>query len=125
MSDKMSITLAVSPEIAAAWQALPPERRIAYERAIVEAWLEPLSMRPVPSAVYLPFHTLQPTVPRSTEASREPPQAPYEALRRLSAQEALARVDASLVRQQAILGAILDRMEHRERVRRGEDGFDG
>ena len=58
MSDDTQISLPVPPPIAAAWQALPPERRVAMARAIVEAWLEPLLLRPVESPVFVPYHTV-------------------------------------------------------------------
>jgi hypothetical protein len=54
MTEDAHISIPVPPQIAAAWRALPPERRASYERAIVEAWLEPLLMRPVAPPVSIP-----------------------------------------------------------------------
>lgn len=58
MTDDASISLPVPPQIATAWRALPPERRASFARAMVEAWLEPLLLRPMESPVFVPYHTL-------------------------------------------------------------------
>jgi hypothetical protein len=58
MPDDAHISIPVPPQVAAAWQALPPERRASFARAIVEAWLEPLLLRPMTPPVYIPYYTL-------------------------------------------------------------------
>lgn len=58
MPDNPHISIAVPPQIAAAWDAFPPERRASLARAIVEAWLEPLLLRPMESPMFVPYHTL-------------------------------------------------------------------
>jgi hypothetical protein len=45
MNEDAPISIPVPPQIAAAWQALPPERRASFARAIVAAWLEPLLLQ--------------------------------------------------------------------------------
>jgi hypothetical protein len=59
MPDDAHISIPVPPPIAEAWDALPPERRASFARAIVEAWLEPLLLRPMESPVFIPYHTLK------------------------------------------------------------------
>lgn len=54
-TDDAHISIPVPPQIAAAWNALAPERRASLARAIVEAWLEPLLLQPMESPVLIPY----------------------------------------------------------------------
>lgn len=58
MPDDTHISLPVPPPIAAAWQALPAEKRASYARAIVEAWLEPLTRMPQEGPTLVPYYTI-------------------------------------------------------------------
>jgi hypothetical protein len=59
MTDDTHSSMPVPPQIAAAWWALSPERRDCYARASVEAWLEPLLLRPMELPVYVPYHIVK------------------------------------------------------------------
>jgi hypothetical protein len=58
MTDDVHIRLPVPPQIAAAWNALPLERRESLARAIVGAWLETLLLRPMEPPVLVPYRSL-------------------------------------------------------------------
>jgi hypothetical protein len=60
----LAITISVPPHIAEAWEALPAEQRASYERAIVEAWLEPLTRIPQNGRTLVPYCTTSTPVPR-------------------------------------------------------------
>jgi hypothetical protein len=83
MTDDASISLPVPPQIAAAWQALPPERRASFARAIVEAWLEPLTRLPQEGPTFVPYYTIG--------TARPVPDTPRPALETL-ADDALAKL---------------------------------
>jgi uncharacterized protein DUF29 len=83
MTEDAHISLPVPPQIAAAWQALPPERRASYARAIVEAWLEPLTRMPQEEPTLVPYFT--------TGTQRPRPATPLPTLEALS-DDALARL---------------------------------
>jgi hypothetical protein len=83
MSDDAHISIPVPPPIAAAWQALPAEKRAAYAQAIVEAWLEPLTRMPQEGSTLVPYYTIG-TV-------RSVPDTPRPALETLS-DDALAKL---------------------------------
>lgn len=76
MSDDTHISIPVPPQTAAAWRALPPERRASYARAIVEAWLEPLTRLPQKERTLVPYCTTDTQHPR--------PDTPRSALEALS-----------------------------------------
>ena len=72
MIDDIPISIPVPPQVAAVWRALPSEKRTSYERAIVEAWLEPLTTRPLEGPVFIPYHTVKGAPGRAAESLREP-----------------------------------------------------
>ena len=67
------ISIPVPPQIAAAWNALTPERRASLARAIVKAWLEPLLLRPMESPVFVPYHTLTAGKEEARPSNHTPP----------------------------------------------------
>lgn len=74
MSDDTHISIPVPPQTAA-WRAVPPERRASYARAIVEAWLEPLTRLPQKERTLVPYCTTDtqhphPDTPRSALEAR-------------------------------------------------------
>lgn len=79
----LAITISVPPHIAEAWEALPAEQRASYERAIVEAWLEPLTRIPQNGRTLVPYCTTGTPVP--------PPDIPLPTLEALP-DDALARL---------------------------------
>jgi hypothetical protein len=83
MSDDAHISIAVPPQIAAAWQALPVGKRASYAQAIVEAWLEPLTRLPQEGPTLVPYYTLG--------TARPVPDTPRPALETL-ADDALAKL---------------------------------
>lgn len=60
MTEDTHIIIPVPPQTAAAWRALPPERRASYARAIVEAWLEPLTRLPQQECTLVPSFAQRP-----------------------------------------------------------------
>lgn len=76
MTEDTPISIPVPPQVAAAWRALPPERRASYARAIVEAWLEPLTRLPQQERPLVPSCT--------TDTPRPRPDTPRPALEALS-----------------------------------------
>ncbi len=84
MTEDAHISLPVPPQIADAWDAFPPERRASLARAMVEAWLEPLLLRPMESPVFVPYHTL-------TTGQEETRPSEYETFRALCRQLGIPR----------------------------------
>jgi hypothetical protein len=83
--EESHIRIPVPPQIAAAWQALPAERQASLARAIVEAWLEPMLLRPMEPPVFVPYHTVKAAQAESRQSAYETFQAlcrqlgiPYE-----------------------------------------------
>jgi hypothetical protein len=113
------IRLPVPPAIAAAWDALPPDKRTSLANAIVEAWLEPMLLRPRVSPTLVPYYTIReetPVDPDDRDAARAAHAVSMARMARLSqeAQQLHAELHAMVARQDA-----------RARRERGEDGFEG